>query len=542
MVFGYRPAPIQVTYMGYDATTGLKEIDYFLADEQLIPKGSEHLFSEEYVKESILQNGRRLPLFTAWSCSVGPFALKQNNSLAELMVKLEGGGAIASFAASSPTYPVPSGRLADEIHHSLLAGGRPGPPLGLAIMGAKAISGASQGSNKLNDEKYNLLGDPALLLALPRLSVRVDDVDSLTLKRGTVAFLSGAVADSSGLEATWFDGTATVAVYGMADTSGYTYLDTLCPWNPGWKHEPYTLMGNPLFKGDVDVTGGRFEASFFVPIGAHIGDLGRVSAYVVSSDSSVDGAGGYDSVEVVLESPDAPFDDHAGPTATISIDGEMIHDDLWFTPESVFRVELEDESGIYTMGNDFFFSINISVDRGNQIDLDDRFAYKRGSFREGELEFRWSELSKAPTAEGEYTISFRASDNLNNRSEVEYRIRLSSELDPLDFRTDILNYPNPFNPSKRETRFFVDLTRDAWVTIQIFTSTGKLIREFRDCRASGPTILDDCRWDGTDEDGDPAANGVYLIRAFAENHDRSGRVESIGKAVILRDVKRKFTW
>ncbi len=47
MVFGYRPAPIQVTYMGYDATTGLKEIDYFLADEQLIPKGSEHLFSEE---------------------------------------------------------------------------------------------------------------------------------------------------------------------------------------------------------------------------------------------------------------------------------------------------------------------------------------------------------------------------------------------------------------------------------------------------------------------------------------------------------------
>ncbi len=46
-VFARKPAPIQVTYMGYDATTGLKEIDYFLADEQLIPKGSEHLFREK---------------------------------------------------------------------------------------------------------------------------------------------------------------------------------------------------------------------------------------------------------------------------------------------------------------------------------------------------------------------------------------------------------------------------------------------------------------------------------------------------------------
>ncbi len=46
LLFARKPAPIQVTYMGYDNTTGLKEIDYFLADEQLVPEGSESLFTE----------------------------------------------------------------------------------------------------------------------------------------------------------------------------------------------------------------------------------------------------------------------------------------------------------------------------------------------------------------------------------------------------------------------------------------------------------------------------------------------------------------
>jgi len=46
-MFARKPAPVQLTYLGYDNTTGLTEIDYFLADEQLVPTGSGHLFSEK---------------------------------------------------------------------------------------------------------------------------------------------------------------------------------------------------------------------------------------------------------------------------------------------------------------------------------------------------------------------------------------------------------------------------------------------------------------------------------------------------------------
>jgi len=47
-VFALKPAPVQVTWwMGFGYTSGLKAIDYFLADEELAPPESSHLFSEE---------------------------------------------------------------------------------------------------------------------------------------------------------------------------------------------------------------------------------------------------------------------------------------------------------------------------------------------------------------------------------------------------------------------------------------------------------------------------------------------------------------
>jgi len=46
-VFGRKPAPVSVSWLGYGYTTGLTAIDYYLTDAIAAPSGCEHLFAEK---------------------------------------------------------------------------------------------------------------------------------------------------------------------------------------------------------------------------------------------------------------------------------------------------------------------------------------------------------------------------------------------------------------------------------------------------------------------------------------------------------------
>ncbi|AIQ96633.1 tetratricopeptide repeat protein [Prochlorococcus sp. MIT 0801] len=48
-IFAYKPAPIQISYLGYPCTTGSEVIDYIIADKNLIPQEYKKYYSEEVI-------------------------------------------------------------------------------------------------------------------------------------------------------------------------------------------------------------------------------------------------------------------------------------------------------------------------------------------------------------------------------------------------------------------------------------------------------------------------------------------------------------
>ena len=57
-IFSYRPAPIQVNYLGYPGTTGTDYMDYIIADRFVIPESHQQFYSEKvlYLPDSYLPN------------------------------------------------------------------------------------------------------------------------------------------------------------------------------------------------------------------------------------------------------------------------------------------------------------------------------------------------------------------------------------------------------------------------------------------------------------------------------------------------------
>ncbi len=50
LLFAKKPAPVQVTWMGYLHTTGLATVDYLIADKTCIPEGEEHFYTEKILR------------------------------------------------------------------------------------------------------------------------------------------------------------------------------------------------------------------------------------------------------------------------------------------------------------------------------------------------------------------------------------------------------------------------------------------------------------------------------------------------------------
>ena len=91
--------------------------------------------------------------------------------------------------------------------------------------------------------------------------------------------------------------------------------------------------------------------------------------------------------------------------------------------------------------------------------------------------------------------------------------------------------PNPFNPETL-LRYTLPAGRDHAVRLEIRDVRGRLTRRLVDSRQSEGTWQ--VRWDGTDEQGDQVANGVYLYVVEVKSWEGETVTSDVGRLLRVR--------
>lgn len=468
-----------------------------------IGHGSSQQMADEQVflgsDVSQLVNGLKLPLLMAFSCTIGDFANPAGKSLSEKLLLREGGGVIGTVTASRETYPNPNERVAFSLFQTLFPPhlDQARVPVGVAMMRSKLVAQLEtdfQSFQEENNWKYNLMTDPALVLAIPQRRVRFVTPPVDTMVAGTRRTLRGEVLTPAGALDTAFEGPVAVTVREPALRRGY---EAECPGNVVIN---YLLPGGVMYEGTADATGGKFEVNFRVPRYASTGSLAHATAY--ARDGSRDAGEFIDSVLVVT----APTVEDS--LALRPVDGAP-RVDLGFKsglkvvkPGDTVKAVVRDGDGINILATTNAGKQAVLIDNlPLPIDVNDFFSYDHGGTdTSGVLLFPLPDLDV-----GRHRLVYKVSDAFGFTTVDTLFFDVTDAAD--FFAEAVFNYPNPF---KESTQFLFRVSDRASISLDIFTVSGKRVRGIDTVRDGGDVWIE---WDGRDGAGGDVANGTYLYVA-----------------------------
>jgi len=214
--------------------------------------------------------------------------------------------------------------------------------------------------------------------------------------------------------------------------------------------------------------------------------------------------------------------DDRNPLLDVTFDGVHILDGDLVSAKPEILIRLTDENKYLLLDDTSLFNLQIKYPSESQF-RDISMADPEVEFNpasSGDNEATISIKRKFPV-DGIYTLKINGSDKSGNESgELDYQTRF--EIVNESSISEVLNYPNPFSTS---TQFVYTLTGEESPTffkIQIMTVSGKVVREITSAELGELRIgkhMTDYRYNGTDEYGEPLANGVYLYRVVARDNN-----------------------
>ncbi|MCR5454088.1 MAG: type IX secretion system sortase PorU, partial [Bacteroidales bacterium] len=490
-----------VTYVGHG---GMK----YFADERILTLSD----------INAAKNGARLPIFITASCNIGHFDYydrtsdKTADSPAERLLLNPDGGAIALFTTTREVLSSPNFSLSKSIQQYMYESTA---DHGGATRLGDVIRRAKLDINDYNMLSFTLLGDPAMLVAIPKNKVEVESIDGVTFSqfKDTIKAMS---SHSISLRVNGLDGAASGTGY-IVFYDKPAHVQTLNNDGHGaFEYDDYTTK---IFEGSSTMKDGKFSVKFTVPkdIDYNAG-FGKLSLYATTDDGME--ASGVSKQIVVGSSASNVPDDYVGPSISIKTsDGKPLDGANFTVSRPSISINLSDTSGINTAGRGHDIVLMIDDDNRTHT-LTDYYTTAKDRASAGTIEYQLPELK-----DGSHTIRLKAWDNLNNSNEVSatFSITGSSRF----AISHLLNYPNPFTD---HTSFYFeqnDVQSDIEYEITIFTMSGKIVRTLTGTLPGGEMRCGPIVWDGIDNYGHQIARGVYFYRLRIRN--------SAGEKALARD-------
>tara|TARA_B110000196_G_scaffold223879_1_gene192850 strand:+ start:2280 stop:6017 length:3738 start_codon:yes stop_codon:yes gene_type:complete len=461
------------------------------AQEKLI------IISDERNDLSSIKTNMKLPIWIAGTCNWGQFDNIDKESFAEELIRSPMDGASAIITTNRGITVSSNIQFLENIFNEIFKGDSlTTKNLGTVIQSIK--TGGSDG------EIFHLFGDPAMSLPIPKTLIRNGKVSPDTLETLEVGTLLAKSPIESGNGTIVFeDGPSQV-------TRVFNYAS---------KEEEITYLqkGPTLFKGSFTFSNSTFSPQFRVPKDiTYTKNPAKVRFSI--NDGLNDEAFG--SVSGIFLSLGSPSNDVEGPIITFESESGLKLKNGDFLPENQnLIIRISDPMGINLTGekgHELFINNSLT---GKKINAIDQFVYDSNSINTGIILFNISsEIDNI-------SLIISAWDNANNPNEAEIQLVLlkSNKLDMLR----VLNFPNPFS---EETQFTFELTKDAKVSISIYTISGRKVKSIID--SNQRLGFNRISWNGRDEYGNLLANGVYLYKIRAEINDQ--KINHIGRLAIFR--------
>ena len=399
--------------------------------------------------------------------------------------------------------------------------------------------------NQMNSNVVVYVGDPALMLAIPKPRVILTKVNEMPIngsfddfKSLAVMKVAGQVVDENNLPLNDYNGALSVTIFDkniQQNTLRNDFVDAVVNITKinGITVEtlgstmPFNALGETIFRGNANVTNGNFEFDFVVPrdIRVPLGN-GRISFYAKKSNQFLDQTGLNTDIKVGGINENAVADT-TPPTVKLFMNDESFISGGITNESPIFLALLEDENGLNTasgIGHDMIAILD--GDESNPYIVTDYYETDLDNYKKGRVKFPFRNLEK-----GLHTLTFKAWDVYNNpiTSEIQFLV-VGDETITL---TNVLNYPNPF---VSYTQFWFTHNRPfepLEVQVQVMTVTGKVVWTKNQLINTEGFLSREITWDGKDDFGDKIGKGVYVYKLTVKSTLTNKKTEKFEKLVIL---------